>query len=111
VKTALPAPEEYYRLTRARELRRKADRVARWCWWGLPLLWLTSALLLVPTAALLGGLEGAVAAAFSAVGGWMVVNAFWLTLPQRITQLRSEAAALEAEHQASYGELPAGEGS
>jgi hypothetical protein len=113
--TELPAPEDYYRLTRARELREKADRlearVALLEKWTrsptrLPLIILCPTLFLV-------------------VGRWLwkldhlyiylIVLGFpvAVTAPERVRrradELREEADHLEAEHQARYGELPTGE--
>jgi Flp pilus assembly protein TadB len=101
MKTHLPAPEEYYRLTRARELREKVRRLD-WRWWLLPVLWLTIAAWLVWT-----GERKVFAIANGIMSIALLLFRWWER--QRDRRLLEEAEALEAEHQARYGELPPGE--
>jgi hypothetical protein len=112
MKTELPAPEEYYRLTRARALRQRSER---WEWWsrhGLTVL----------VAALPFALAGG--AAVLLFGAWIpwlfvlvllgmlllacaVLVCFWEEPAQwlraRAAGVCEEAVSLEAEHQARYG--------
>jgi antibiotic biosynthesis monooxygenase (ABM) superfamily enzyme len=111
MKTKLPVPEEYYRLTRARELRRKAARSqGRWNAWLLA--WTLFNSVTVLTRELVQHLHLAV------TPGWLLTAILIVCMPlgfllipywNRIGRWRVEADRLEAEHQARYGELRAGE--
>jgi hypothetical protein len=119
MKTALPASEEYYRLTRARDLREKAERwtlVARICKGSS----LVSLLIAVVYGTAASGLLG---------GGWEVLGEFfqWSSTAgislllagalyslkcgflEKSGNLRQDADALEVEHQARYRALPDGD--
>jgi hypothetical protein len=111
MKTTLPAPEEYYRPARARELRERAARLERWIdhRWRLAPLCLS----------LLGAALCALIFAFSFLGPLLLGLGLALTVEllalvagclRAPARLREQAAALEAEHQARYGALPPGEG-
>jgi hypothetical protein len=104
MKTELPARAEYYRLSRARELRRQAARLER-LHRGIPVLravWCSLFILIVFTGTiksasltfmlvfLLGGL----------LCGWGERS-----IPKRFAKLRADAVALENEHEARYGGL------
>lgn len=93
---------EYYRLARAAELRRKADRLESL----QPVLpWLmTGVLLTVFCGSVMWndpGIPFVFAVAFALLQ---------LALPKRIASYRREAAALEAEHEARNGAPRPGEG-
>jgi hypothetical protein len=112
--TALPARKDYYRVTRARELRRIAHGARIW----IPrLLWLNLGALGVITGGVIYYGAPALRAFLSFLPPW--VSALWLTsigvlvgirlLAGSIERSQVEAEALEAEHQARYGALPKGE--
>jgi hypothetical protein len=112
MKTALPASEEYYRLTRARELRRKADLTASWargpCVCIAVAVWALAYFLALRVAASVPG-AAALLLLLPVLGGLLVL--LLDELFRRALRLRAEADALEAEHQARYGDLPVGKGS
>ena len=105
----LPAREEYYRPTRARELLRQAKRLqTKWRRFRTVTPWLLWA--------------GMVAASWTAPEPWrngtcllfgglilLILGCDWSVIPRRCHRLIEEAAALDAEHQARYGQLPDGE--
>ena len=113
MKTALPERAEYYRPTRARELREKAERLGKWhhtCWCmcRLMLLQFGSIALALYVLELLGfrhafGLGSVIAGTLGAG------IPLWLSLRRSAQRLRQEADALEAEHAVRYGSLPSGE--
>jgi uncharacterized membrane protein YcjF (UPF0283 family) len=120
MKTDLPAPAEYYRRTRARELREKAARLKRTntCVTVLATLAvLAVGVFLGPSAwwvllfsAFAWGFWGVL---FTAVLTYLLSVGYVIAverLAERMSwtgqRLRDEAAALEAEHEARYGELP-----
>jgi uncharacterized membrane protein len=109
MKTDLPAPEEYHRLTRARELRKCAARLER----TAQHLKVAMALMVLP--ALVPVVIGAILGVGPRVVLWLVLAAFSVTLALirlfgSITgKWRAQADRLEAEHQDRYGALGAGE--
>jgi hypothetical protein len=109
MKTDLPAPEEYYRLTRARELRRKVLWFRRGAALLLgPLLFTCGAAYLLIMGLLSGadrkleflGLTGIVGLAGA------VQMYVWTWLLKAAHAGRHDADRLEAQHQARYGALP-----
>jgi hypothetical protein len=103
MKRKLPHTDEYYRLNRARSLRRKAAR-----WERLRRLVPLALALWIPLFLLCW------ASHFFAFGAFVLSLGFvglcwWgdCGLPRRIARLRYEALALEEEHQARYGSLAA----
>ena len=108
----LPTHGEYYRPTRARELRRQADGLE--CGW-LQVLGVMAALvasMTLPAALffLVGLREGgfslwfALLAGLALAGGCSGLISWVLMLQHRIRADRQTASALEWEHQARYGE-------
>ena len=111
MKPDLPEPAAYYRPTRARELRAKAARLeglAVCC--GIAAL---LAILAIPGAVIwlagdgdaavgLAGLAAALAVLVAGLGGCGALR-------QRACGVRDQADALEAEHEARHGALPASE--
>jgi hypothetical protein len=103
--SCLPAPDDYYRPERARELRDQADRLETRGFWlsaaGMVLLFASGpALVFVLWNPVLLLLPAALTLALS----WGRAG-----LRRRLAGLRAEADALEAEHQARYGALPSAE--
>jgi hypothetical protein len=117
MKTELPAREEYYRLTRARELRRKAARLERWAT-KVPRSFVTYAWSVCPVLILATVADQCLAAGMDFLFSVMVACSLgvtgplllWVELGYRGSRYRQEAKALEAEHQIRYGALVAGEG-
>jgi hypothetical protein len=103
MKTELPAREEYYRLTRARELRAKAARLHHWLAAG------TVCFLLAAGALFLTFGMSPVGILVCLLFLSAVAARPWAYLEGKAARLRGEAADLEAEHQSRYGALPAGE--
>jgi hypothetical protein len=99
VKVGLRPPDEYYRLTRARELRRKAGGIERHIW-----RWLGGAGLVSLVLGVYSGHVGSCVVVL-VIGAWAVGSTLSAL---RATHLRAQADRLEAEHQVRYGELPAG---
>jgi hypothetical protein len=123
MKTALPAPAEYYRLTRARELRKKAARLNTWrlqCGHilhaGGAVAWLVLPLTLLPGTGTPSDPQGLLALLAYCVVSYgcysLALAPLWLAslrlLTSRLEKLEREAEALEREHRARYGALPAG---
>jgi hypothetical protein len=99
MKTDLPERAEYYRPTRARELRDEAAWLAQFR--------VVIALAIGSVVLLLGlGLFGLGAGGFLLLSLPLVVGKPWDSLSQRAARLRAEAEALEAEHAARYGSPP-----
>jgi 4-hydroxybenzoate polyprenyltransferase len=108
--TELPIAKEYYRLTRARELREKAARLetSATAWVGRLM---TGALTAAAAQFFLGGLETAYSLACLVFPLVLITVPVYALTRDRVTGMKDEALRLEAEHQARHGELPAGEGS
>jgi hypothetical protein len=110
MKTALPAREEYYRLTRARDLRRKAGRLEQWSIALSPCVYSLAFLVVIVSSALLVWLavlkRDEWGLAVSALGGALLPRL--LEYPLRLAQqAREEADRLEAEHEAR-SDIPVG---
>jgi hypothetical protein len=100
MKTHLPAQEDYYRLTRARELRRKAARLDYWRVAGTVYFLVTAGLLFLSLAMPPVG----VGVGLLFLGGFAARP--WARMEGQAARLRREADHLEAEHRARYGTLP-----
>lgn len=109
--------EEYYRPKRAADLQRRADLLERWAWrlefwqryptWkSVLVLFLISLLAYLPFVVV--WIVWGINIGFLA-GGITALPALPALLRKRVDRHREAAAALEAEHQARYGELPPGE--
>ena len=108
----LPARDEYYRVTRARELRAKADRLEGWDYWRSSRSEQVAGLLIIawllPVLAVLriGGLPEILLLLLTPPAmGWLLL--YPIPLRSYTGRLRAEAERLEAEHQARYGALEA----
>jgi hypothetical protein len=111
MKTELPAQEDYYRLTRARELREKAARLE---WWPSARAEKVFVVALCAGPLTVGLLSGAASWQLSLLlhMGLMVAAALNLLRgfrQGRAERCRVEANVLEREHQARYGDVGAGE--
>jgi hypothetical protein len=112
--TELPAREDYYRLTRARALREKADRldwsrgsVGALCAFFVPIVFLGCSFAAGILETGLWNYPGRGVALPFVMGLIFVPVGFGIyRMETMITSLRSEADALEAEHPARYGALP-----
>jgi hypothetical protein len=95
MKTALPDREDYFRLTRARELREKVRRVD-WRWWLVAAVWLVGGAWLLWAEQL---------ELFSVAHGFGTFAWFWFCwwTGTRTERFLKEADRLEAEHQARHG--------
>jgi protein-S-isoprenylcysteine O-methyltransferase Ste14 len=121
MKAELPAPAEYYRLTRARKLRRTAHRwalVASISQWASLFSLLITVIYGVATLDLSGGawevMSEFIDWSYTAFVSLLLAGTLFVVrcaVADRSNKLRQLAFTLEAEHQARYGELAAGEGS
>jgi hypothetical protein len=108
METRLPAPEDYYRLTRARELRRHAIRLRTWAGVLLIPLLFAGAAVLLPLAVLMFGAHRNPAVGVSGLGcalgipGLVLVYVRSWLLEAATSRVRS-AELLEEEHQGRYG--------
>jgi hypothetical protein len=105
--TDLPAPEEYYRLTRARELRRKAARLER-CVERASVITPIGIFLIIVS---LPFAPTGIVTAWGIVAALMLVPTgacVWEFMNSRVRRYRAEAQSLEAEHQLRRGALSAG---